>query len=241
MKAVAKKVVSDQAEDKYTTLRLLPSGVPVEKAGNIAQTDVYRLMPEILNGSNTWQRIGDKIRVKSMRVDVMISASAKLTDAFLATIRFLVLTDKSNKDSNLMATITAPYVEAELLETGTAQQGFTGRHMDLLERINKRRFTVIADKRLTLAKGFGRRVAPTVVAGDQASTFGPVTYKFSVKIPTPKTLIYQAPAASWPTNFAPFAVLGYAFNESNAASDPAEQVNLRVVYNTLVHLDYEDV
>jgi len=240
VKSVAKKIVADAQEDKYDTKLLRPSGVPVNKAGDITASDVELLLPPITQGSNTNQRVGDKLKVKKMRVDVILTTSPNFGEAFLSTVRFMILEDKSNKDNVQIPTVTAPIVANSLLENGSGQQGFTGRNMDLMYRINTRRFKVHCDKKLTLGKASEHRLAPGVGTPWQISQISPGTYKFSVKIRTPKTLIYQSATSTSPTNFAPFMVVGYAFNESNHASDPAELTNQRIVYNTLTHLDYED-
>lgn len=240
VRAVAKQVVHQQLEDKYTSRNLQPAGVPLSKAGDIIASDLQPLLPSITTGTDSWQRIGEKVRPKRMRVDVIVTSNPTLLPAFLATCRFMILEDRANKYDADLPAITAPRL-TQLLDIGSNQFAFTGRNQNINERINTRLFKVHCDKKFVISKGYGDRLATLTSTGNAVSALNaPMTIKFSVYVPTPAVLHYAQPGISHPQNFAPFAVLGYAFNESNYAADPTEVTNLRIQYQILTHLDYED-
>lgn len=239
VRAVAKQVLHQQLEDKYNTRNITPAAVPQSKPGDINPTTLEGVLPLVYQGDDSWERIGDRVRPKRLRVDITVTSNGILPEAWLGTVRFLILEDKSNKNEQDIPAVTGPRI-LQLLDNGPNQFGFTGRNQDVNYRINTRLFKVHCDKKLILSKSFGSRLAsgsPAVAVSGLGTT---VSYRFSVVVPTPATLVYQGPSYGTPTNFAPFACIGYAFNDSNYAADPAELPNARITWNMLSHFDYED-
>lgn len=238
-RVVAKQVLQQQLEDKYNTRNLRPSAVPFSKNGQITGADIEGLLPSILVGADSFNRIGDRIRPKRLRCDLSITTNGGLPDAWMGTVRFLILEDKGNKNELEFPTTTATRV-SELLDVGPNQFGFNGNNQNLSQRINTRLFKVHCDKKLKLSKSVGTRVSAGA-PGNMGSSMNTVqTYRFSVYVKCPASLIYQGPSYAHPTNFAPFALLGYANDDSNYAADPAETPNNRITWNMLTHFDYED-
>jgi len=239
VRAVAKQVVRQNVEDKYNSHNLVPSGTPVTVSGFIDGSVLHSILPPVTQGDDTWERIGDRLRPKRLRVEITVTTNGQLPDAFLATVRCLILEDRSNKNATDLPTVTAPRLQL-LLDNGANQFQFTGRNQDLNTRINNRLFKVHCDKKLQLSKTVGTRLSSGAPGNMGSSMNTPQAYRFSVVIPTPAQFIYAFPGSGTPTNFAPFIVLGYAFNDSNYAADPAEVPNQRISWNYMAHLDYED-
>jgi len=242
MKAVAKKVIRDQAEDKYITRFAQTSGLPRYFNGMITASDIYYLLPPIIQGTASNQRIGNKIRPTRLRVDFVLTVNGAFDANLLLHTRLMVLRDKTINSTleliPLPGTQPGTPVATELLDIGGGTSGFNGEPGLIMARINKERYTVIRDVQKEVCSGSGLTPqASNSFAGTQTFVSGAQAHRFSVVIPTPKTFNYSLETDQYPTNFAPFFVLGYAQPDGNALN-----TNLlsRIALNYLVHLDYED-
>jgi len=243
VKAVAKKVVADALEDKYEVSIAQASGYPIYFNAAISNSqECYPLLPKIVQGVSEGQRIGDKIRPKKFRVDVVITANGSYTSSQLNQVRLFVLEDKSIRDlKNLqLIPLTQPGtpIATELLEAGSIVSGFTGYPSQVMIRVNRKRYTVFKDKVLEVLSGKGQTPQPgNTYVGDQTFVSGQQCWKLSFVVPTPAVLKYATALDAWPANFAPFLCLGYVQPDGNASPD---NLLTRVACNWVAHLDYED-
>lgn len=242
VKAVAKKVVADSMEDKYEIRLSQTSGYPRLYDAPITNNDIYQLLPPIVQGTASNQRIGDKIRPKSMRVNFVLTTNNAETSSLIAQVRLLVLQDKSIKSVLALQPITGVQpgspVGTELLQYGGTLQGFQGLPSDVMARVNRERYSVIKDVQREVIKGAGRGpISANAYTGDQVYVTGQTTHRFTVVVPTPAVLKYSNQTDQFPTNFAPFFVLGYAQPDGNAAGSSLLQ---RIVLNFETHFDFED-
>lgn len=242
IRAVAKKVVGDQLENKYETRLSQTSGYPRIYDCQITSNDIYPLMPAISQGVASNERTGDKIRPKKMRVDFTLTTNNADTSSLNAQVRLLVLTDKTIKNSlelpPIVGTQPGSPVGTELLQYGGVVAGYTALPSDDMARVNTERYSVIKDIHKELIKGAGTGPLPAnSFIGTQTFVTGLSTHKFSVIIPTPAVLKYSQATDTFPTNFAPFFVLGYVQPDGNAGPSNLLQ---RVVLGYVVHFDYED-
>jgi len=243
VKAVAKKVVSDALEDKYASAYIYPQGVPAYfNAGIVSNSECYYLLPGITQGTASNNRVGEKIRPKSLKVDFVITANGSYTSSQINQIRLFILEDKSIRNLDALRDIpltqTGTPITTQLLDDGGITVGFQGLPTDIMRRVNKRRYTVFKDKHLMILSGSGQTPQNTNgYTGTQVFVSGQQCVKFSVKIPTPTVLKYSKELDFYPSNFAPFFCLGYAQPDGNAYPD---NLLTRVAVNWVVHLDYED-
>jgi len=244
VKAVAKKVVSDALEDKYQTRLLQTSGYP--RLFDAGITSVFPLMPVINQGTESNNRIGDRIRPKRMRVDFTVSANYDLSSSLVTNVRLMVLQDKSIKDTLALPPSTGVQpgtpISTELLQYATQVTGYTATPTDDTARVNYERYTVIKDIHREVLKGYG--IGPNVISngliGDQTFVGSQITHKFSVVIPTPAVLRYSQQLDDYPTNFAPFFVLGYTNPGGFTGNTPDNWLSQRIACNAIVHFDFED-
>jgi len=240
--AVAKKVVADALEDKYAAIQIGGGGMPIYfNAAITSNQEVYPLLPQIIQGTNSNNRVGDKIRPKKLRVDFVITANGQIPSSQLNQVRLFVLQDKSIRNSNALrdvvgAQIGTPIATA-LIDKAGVTTGFDGTPSSVMFRVNKERYMVYKDKVYEVLSGLGLTPQPPTNYGTQTFVSGQQCYKFSVVIPTPATLNYSGSLDFWPTNFAPFMCLGYCQPDGNAAPDT---LTLRVACNWVSHLDFED-
>lgn len=237
VRAVAKKVVADALEDKYSSFLINPlTSLPTYFNAGIASTaEVFPVLPPVAQGTNSNQRIGDKIRPKKLRVDCVITANGSFSSSQMNQVRLFILQDKSIK--NLNALFSTP-ISTQLLDLGGTTDGFKGLPADIMRRVNKQRYNVYADKVFEILSGQGQTPQPVnTYVGNQVFVSGEQCYKVSFVVPTPAVLSYSNSADVWPVNYAPFMCLGYVQPDGNAFPD---FLLTRVACNWVSHLDYED-
>jgi len=244
VRAVAKKVVADMLEDKYVSTSInVFSGTPISFNASISSnSECYPLLPKVSQGTNSNNRVGDKIRPKKLRVDFVITANGTLSSSQINQVRLFILQDKSLRNSADLQSVPASQpgtpISAELIDFGGTTGGFSGIPDHIMRRVNKQRYTVFQDRVFEILSGYGQTPNPTnAYIGQQQYVSGEQCYKVSFVIPTPAVLVYSGQLDTWPTNFAPFMCLGYVQPDGNALPDYLLQ---RVQCNWVSHLDYED-
>lgn len=236
IRAVAKKVLHDAIEDKYARGEIAAGGQPVLfNAAITSPSEQYSLLPTVVQGVDSNQRVGDKIRPTSLRVEIYITCNGSLTTSMLNRVRLFMLEDRTLKS---WVSLTSSPVATQLLDFGGFLGGFSGLPNTDLIRVNQRRYKVIKDKSITLSKGTG--VTPSGTSGiNGTQTFvGTQQYhKMVVRIPTPAVLHYSNPSDPYPTNFAPFLLVGYS--QPDGDTNPDQNVQ-KIAVQFSSHLDYED-
>lgn len=237
VRAVAKKVVADALEDKYAIRGAGGiGGIPIYFNAAVSTSgECYPLLPPIVQGTNSNDRIGDKVRPKRLRIDFVVTANGSFDSSQINQVRVFVLQDKAIKNLDLL---NQTPISTQLIENGGSTSGFSGAPEQIMRRINLQRYQVFRDKHLEILSGRGTTPQPlNAYNGTQLFVSGQQCSRFSVVIPTPATLHYSGPLSTVPNNFAPFFCLGYVQPDGNALPDAFLQ---RVACNWTVHMDYED-
>jgi len=255
-------------ENKYVTsypglAGALNSGTPWAGTGtailqspairnNVVVQNIHPIMPPIAQesaafaGSQQNQRVGNRIKPKSLRVDFIVTIRGENVNSNLLLCRMMVLTDKSLKNSNdLVYNAAIPQlgtpVDSLLFNYGNGTYGgFNGVPYDVNWRVNTNRYNVISDRVLKLQKGYGQMPAPGNVvpyAGSVTTIDGHQTYKYSINIPCPEFLKYESNTESFPSNFSPFWACGFCQPDGDGTTD---YLNQYVMVNYVTHLVYED-
>lgn len=241
IRAVAKKVVDDALEDKYQS----GGSGPTPKYYNAAisaNSEIEPLLPPMQQGTNSGDRVGDKIKPKRLRVDVVVTTNGTYNSSQLNLVRLFFLQDKSIRNSvalkDIALTQVGTPIATQLLDSGGILSGFAGVPNQIMRRVNRQRYTIFKDKILELISGTGQTPnGPNGYNGTQTFVSGQQCYRFSVVIPTPAVLKYSQAADNYPSNFAPFLAVGYVQPDGNATPDNLLQ---RITVNWISHLDYED-
>lgn len=185
--------------------------------------DTFPLFPPISPGNKSHQRVGQKIRPKSMVVSGYVwlnpSLSTQGNDGLNTTgvnVRLYFCSVKAKRS----------YVALEQEDTTTQADGYTTVATNLLTangveasfdgtlqraiafKTNHKRITTHATKYLHLRRDFAPSVSvPTAGGNLQASKRA-----FSVRIPLPKSVYYSNDLIVTPANFAPILMAGYNFD-----------------------------
>lgn len=214
LRKVLKSVVNRSMETKYVSAKY-----DTTHNSGIGSADPFALCPAVTQGTDDYQRVGDRIKGKYLYIkgkvqwDMNYILSNGSTNLPPVTIRALILSQR-NVRSN--AAIPGDVITAALLKdnVGTgAARSYTGGPWDNLAPINKDLFTVHMDKKIKL-----NWFHPTdVTTGSAVATSGTDHTKyFYCRIPVKKNLYFDSTLGNVPDNFAPFFVLG-AVNDDGEA------------------------
>lgn len=228
MTQVAKKVISRNAEDKV-------AGVPVETNvlhnSGIASADCQPLIMQIPQGVSANQRLGDRIRPKTLRVRGVIGVNpeAQFTTSKEVYVRVMLL---AQKDLKTGTQILASAVDAgALLRAGYGGTGdaitFTGITNNVLMPINTNLFRVYYDRQFKL----------DLCLTDPGKTTHTRQWSYTfTKKHLPASLFFDEGNGDWPNNFAPFVAIGYAYADGTAP----DIVTTNIITNTWAQLSFED-
>jgi len=194
----------------------------------IGTADCLSILPPIAQGTDSNQRIGDRVTPKSLSIKGVVSLVREQPDAKQLYVRVLVLSQKNIKvGSDVNTSVSA----AQLLRTGIVggdQIAYSGTTLNINDPINKDLFRVYYDKTFVLAP-----------ASDQTLT-GPLPkssfkWRYTFK-KTPTSLTYSDANGNYANNFAPFYAIGYAYADGTAP----DVGTLRIVASTSSYFQYED-
>jgi len=201
-------------------------------SGITSTNEVYGLIPSVAQGAKDNERAGAVIQPVSLTTKVNLALFTSPSMAIYADVFFC--TSKNVKDYDLTAQIPT----GELLNKGDdTNVAYDGLSSTAMYPVNKSEFTVIAHKRIRLAKGNGD---PNVaLSGGSPSSTDTFNYyaSFSQKIPLPQKLTYETSSKVYPSNSFPFMMVGFVGADANGNTAPS---SARVFVQAQSHLYYKD-
>lgn len=199
------------------------TGFVAFSSGITSVGEMYAAIPQLSQGVDTHERVGDVIMPKSIYVDFNVAVKNAPSDAFSTDkiVHIFMLTSKAVKD---LANYTAVPI-GQLLDYGNGTSGgFDGSSGAAMYPVQKKSFTVLKHWKKRMSAGYGHAIGTT---GTQAGTTDSVisTDKSSyvqmrIKVPSPKKLKYSVAASTYPNNFAPFFVVGWTRADVAGAAAP---------------------
>lgn len=246
-KTQVKSIVSKPAETKYRAK--FPAYNPLAGAaymdswtafssGITGTGEIFYALPPLLQGTDNWQRVGNKVTPKKLQVTLDFCATIHdTTRAVDKTVHVFLLTCKSVKNLDNFSAIPI----TNLLEDGQGgNTSFDGTTPGSFYPVDKNNFTVLKHITFRLVKGFGMptdsTVNTSVAVTDSVISPSGSYRRIKMNVKTPKTLLYDTHSTSYPTNFAPFFVIGYVNN--NPIDTASNGVDLMVQgYNELYYKD----
>lgn len=202
---VVKSVIRKEAETKFVSVRQ-------DQSFNSAvsgASECYAVMPAITQGTDDYQRIGDKVRGRYLYIKGHLQYNASYLNTALATnyvppstVRLMVLSQKNIKSSGQLSSVDVSHLLKDNVATG-AGRAYVGAMTDNLAPINKDLFRVHMDKKI--------KMDALSIMSDNTGTAawtGMKAYYFSCRIKLPATLYFDDGNGNNPNNFAPFFCLG---------------------------------
>jgi len=218
-----KALISRPAETKYvatpptytTTLGVNNlSGFTGFSSAITSTAEIMCCLPALRGGVANHQRIGNKVHPTSLTVTLDLTAT--FPDASRSvdkTVHIFLMTCKAVKSLDNFSAIPI----TTFLDNGQgAITDFDGTVMKSFYPVDRSQFTLLKHKKIRLCKGFGLIVDSTVntsVAVTDSVVTPSQSYKrIKMRVPVPKTLLYDTSSSNYPQNFAPFFVIGYTNN-----------------------------
>lgn len=197
-------------------------------------SECYRIVPDVTEGTDGHQRVGDKIRGKYLIVKGHIQIDDSYKDTYLppSTLRVMILAQRNIKSSVDLSRVDIGHILKDNIGTDVGR-AFGGNMFDTLAPLNKDQFVVYMDKKFKMrehmAAGLGTTGTPVVVQGTQR------TITFVKKIKVPATLHFDDNTGNTPNNFAPFFCMGAVSDDNSGAislSTPYRATILSELYFT---------
>lgn len=219
VKQIVKRELDRRIEDKFV------GGIVennVSHNASITAGDIYPVLPPLGPGTAYNQRTGDKVRPKSLYVDAAISFN-DYGQGYVSeplTVKVWILQHKGTRTYPLG---TVPILN--VLDAGAGSTTWDGSTMNSLFPINKDEFQILGQRTFTIC--------------DHTAEEGVNEFKrIQIKVRgVPKTLHYDSVAApNYPSNFAPFMVVGWCRNDGVTPSDLQTYIKV----NAWCRLTYED-
>lgn len=202
---------------------------------------IFRCFPEIFQAgqinpatgdpypSNRETRQGTKIRAMNLKVQgrifIPVSSNTLDNDRACLSCRLLILSCKKYKkwDDVFSNWDAGSELEADLLKNGSESVSYDGYQFGLNLPVNDQLFTTHHDSKFLLNRGvlqektYGN-VPVTEGVGLAHMPFAVHYFKKTIKCKN-KVLQFNDETTSFPTNFAPFAVLLYSYTNGSAPSN----------------------
>lgn len=195
---------------------------------SISAADCQPLVPTISLGTQSYNRIGDRIKPKSLVVKGVVSLTPDSAIQKDIYVRILILAQKNVKTG---AEVLAGAIDAtHLLKPNSPaipNQSYTGDTPRINYPLNTDLFRVYMDKTIKL----------TFSASTGVESMHRQSQRWSYRFKSlPANLTFDDGNLDWPNNFAPFLAVGYAFSDGTAP----DIVTRRVISNCFSTLTWED-
>jgi len=194
----------------------------------IADADVVPIVGSIPEGTASTERLGDRIKPKSLTVRGIISTNPDYNPnnkPMLVSVYILACKDKKT-NSLLSGAGMADFLKPNI--GGTEQVSFDGSTLRSTFPVNTEKFRVYYSKKLLLAPG-------SAGAGTREYECLTWSHTFTDK-QLPASLTYDEGNGDDANNFAPFMVIGYSYADGTVG----ETLQSRVISNAFAQLTYED-
>lgn len=175
-----------------------------------AASECYPVIPQVTEGTDGHQRIGDKIRPKYLIVKGHLQYDHAFQGNFAppSTVRVMILTQRNIKSAtDVSSRADVSHLLKDNIGTDTGRQ-YTGSMFDNLAPINKDLFTVFMDRKFKMLPQLYTGLGNSSDTNTKTLSGTQRTYTFYKKIRCPKTLYYDDGNANVANNFAPFVCMG---------------------------------
>jgi len=240
VKAV-KKVIDRDTETKQAwfssgnTLTQFNSGIN-------SSGDMLQVIPNIAEGTGSAQRIGSKLKAKSMTIKGHMRYNTNdLADVNYPTciyVRMMVVSAKYRQNYSDLTGSTAPL--SQLLKKGGATSAWTGTFSDMNAPINTELWTVHAQRKFYLNQSAFPTVGAAAPSATVANDVKNLIKFFNIPIRCKNKILRYDPglgANIQPTNYSPIILLGYCYLDGTSPDTISTPLGMEYI----VDFRYEDL
>lgn len=223
-KKQVKALMKTEMETKYVSNALTVPGNIISNLGSFTgfstaitgTGEIYGCIPITHQGTDDHQRVGNKIKPTSCRIKLDITnKSPEDNSSRDRTVHVFLMTARSVK---ALDNYTAIPITLMMDKGDGTQTSFDGTTYNAQLPVNTKEFKVLKHKTFRLVSGFGKPNSTTsATAGTTDGTITPANsyVRLTMKVPLPKSLIYDRTSSTYPTNSAPFLVIGFTKNDGD--------------------------
>jgi len=227
--SLVRKMISRSDETKFVGHRIVNGPFTAKINGG---SQLFPVLPSIAEGTDYNQRLGDKVKIKRIRIYGYIAIDTAQTLGRTLDARLLVLSSKNVKtNSKVQTDINISSMLDDGMTGGVPADGVSLANLATLAPVNLNQFRVLHDAHYKLSSGEGGDASETCENPHQFA-------KFDFTIKHPVGLDFDAVAnGTEPTNYAPFLTALYTLpNGSNPGETPGVAM-LRVCAQSIVYYD----
>ena len=222
---IHKDVENKQAFHNQATFNFNP---PIDST-----SELFRVVPNVGNGTADYDRIGDQIRVQSLTIKGCLVMSQLTTDTNNTRICVRMMIVQPKRYGTYTDIQANTNWLSSLLKKGSSTTSFTGVMSDLWADINREEITCYYDKKYYLSTPIGSTAIG--YSGDVNNTVKFFTKTFKLRN---KLLKYSPNSAGGVqnTHFSPVVLCGFV-RLNNSSADPLQTI-CSIQYDTI--MNYED-
>lgn len=181
--------------------------------------EIYAAIPRTTQGLDDNNRIGNQLSPKSVNIKLDISTKVyNDNSARDRMVHVFLLTAKSVKSLDNYSAIPI----TQLLNKGDGTNvAFDGTQFTAQYPVNTSEFTILKHKTMRMVQGYG--IANSLTAPNVGTTDGVISpshqyARINMKVKVPATFKYDRASQRFPTNYAPFLVIGFTHNNNNSVA-----------------------
>jgi hypothetical protein len=253
VRKLVQRNISKNIENKsiitYSKLIGIPGPIVGETVvGSGLNTDTFPILPVLNPGNKSHQRVGQKIRPMSLWCSGYVWLDPSLdtqgqggVNNSGVNVRLYMLSSKAFKTYNALEASQSGSINGyglianNLVMANGTEGNFDGSlERSMAFKTNTKRVTVHGIRNLHMRRDF----APSVSVPTSGGNLQPVKRTFAFKIAIPKQLTYSSDTAVLPSNFAPFLMAGYTYDNGVVPSASPTAAGPKITFTT--KLVYED-
>lgn len=219
--SLVKQIIYKECETKQNSIT---QSYTLFNSGISSTSEQYSLLPVIVLGTNSFNRIGDTIRPIKLVIRGVITSFADYSTgnepyAQMLRTRLFVYQDKSIK-----CEVDKNSCSLDVLDYGNSMTAYTGSLLDNTVPNNKQKFQFFADKKHTIHKPYGWTNSSTsALTSMHSSMVKPFTIVIEKGLPA--VLHYDNnKSTNYPTNFLPLLSLGYSYAQNTSPDTVRTQI-----------------
>lgn len=229
VKAAVSRLISRKAETKHASATL--ENLTGHNSA-IGSADAVCIVPTISQGTDDFNRIGDRISTVAMYVKGRIGLTYNdQANNRPISVRVMVVSQRTVRDASFLSAWTPNLLlSANDAASGLLDVAYDGTARNAMYPVNKNMFQVHYKRDFTMYPSQGN------AAGVGVESENKTLIKWGAKIKVPKTLMYYNSSATSPQNYAPFLLIGYCYADGSSP----DVTTLRVTSTTVSTLYFKD-
>jgi len=237
--ALVKEVIARESETKFRSEIVSDR---VTHNSQIGFSDLIFCLPKLVQDQGEgaiYERLGRKISVRGVKFHLDV-AMVDVNRSNNIIVHVWILKNRQINDLARLDSTNTPMSRLLMLGSSAQYQAYNGYAQDSMLPVNSAQFTVLHHKKFFLGKNTGS-LQDNTTAGNQPAFTQALCKRLVFNLPSPKTLTYEQDNNTprtiyYPSNFAPFCVVGY----QHVSNGDPDYVNQDITVTARANLWFDD-